>query len=47
MTSQADIKHSLDEVEAAARDKSVRFLRVELPDLHGIARSKTVCRSSG
>jgi glutamine synthetase len=42
VTVQADIKHSLEEVEAAALDKGVRFLRVELPDLHGIARSKTV-----
>jgi glutamine synthetase len=37
-----EVKRSLDEVEAAVRDRGIRFLRVELPDLHGIARSKTV-----
>ena len=42
MTLQTEINGSLDEVEAAVRDRGVRFLRIELPDLHGIARSKTV-----
>ncbi|HEU0165997.1 MAG TPA: hypothetical protein VFQ54_13200, partial [Thermomicrobiales bacterium] len=42
MTKLAEIRRSLEEVEALVRDRGVRFLRVELPDLHGIARSKTV-----
>lgn len=42
MTYLTEIKRSLDEVEAVVRDHGARFLRVELPDLHGIARSKTV-----
>jgi glutamine synthetase len=42
VTLQAEINGSLDEVEALVRDRGVRFVRVEVPDLHGIARSKTV-----
>lgn len=42
MTFQAAVKPSLDDVEAVARKAGVRFLRVELPDLHGIARVKMV-----
>lgn len=42
MTQHNTITRSLDELESVARDNGVGFLRVELPDLHGIARSKTV-----
>lgn len=42
MTLLAEVGHSLEEVEAAVRDHGVRFLRIELPDLHGISRSKTI-----
>ena len=42
MTLHTDVDASLDEAEALIRDRGIRFLRVELADLHGIARSKTV-----
>lgn len=42
MTYLGEVKPSLDDIEAAVRDHGIRFLRIELPDLHGIARSKTV-----
>ncbi len=42
MTQHSQIARPLDELENFARDRGVNFLRVEIPDLHGIARSKTV-----
>lgn len=42
MTIQADIREAVDQIEAQIKSRGIRFLRIELPDLHGIARSKTV-----
>jgi len=34
-------RRSLEEAETLARDNAIRFVRIEQPDLHGVARSKT------
>ncbi|MFT3731811.1 MAG: glutamine synthetase family protein [Hyphomicrobium sp.] len=42
MTEHSPITRPLDELENVVRDRGINYLRVETPDLHGIARSKTV-----